>query len=54
MRKRLRGEEQMKLDCAKKFFEQIKIDGYKVEFRMQLNNRKMKQIITDMLAAGSF
>lgn len=48
----LREEEQMKIDCARKFFAQMKIDGYKVEFRTQINNKKMKQIIDDVLATG--
>jgi len=49
----LRGEEQMKIDCAKKFFDQIKLEGYKVEFRTQINNRKMKQIINDVLSTDA-
>jgi type III restriction enzyme len=49
----LREEEQAKIDCARKFFEQMKIDGYKVTFRTQINNKKMKQIIDDVLAAGA-
>ena len=51
-KEQLREEEQMKIDCARKFFAQMKIDGYKVEFRTQINNKKMKQIIDDVLAAG--
>ncbi|MEO7265082.1 MAG: type III restriction-modification system endonuclease [Ferruginibacter sp.] len=45
----LRGIEQAKIDCAKVFFNQLTIDGYKVEFRTQLNNKKIKQIIDEVL-----
>ena len=40
---------QINIDCARKFFEQMKIEGYRVEFRTQLNNKKMKQIIVEVL-----
>lgn len=45
----LRGEEQTKIDCAKKFFEQLKLDGYDVVFRDQLNNKQMATIISEVL-----
>lgn len=45
----LRGIEQAKIDCAKVFFEQLTIDGYKVEFKTQLNNKKIRQIIDEVL-----
>jgi type III restriction enzyme len=45
----LRGIEQAKIDCAKVFFNQLTIDGYKVEFKTQLNNKKIKQIIDEVL-----
>jgi type III restriction enzyme len=45
----LRGIEKAKIDCAKVFFEQLTIDGYKVEFRTQLNNKKIRQIIDEVL-----
>ena len=45
----LRGIEQAKIDCAKVFFNQLTIDGYKVEFRTQLNNKKIRQIIDEVL-----
>lgn len=45
----LRDEEKIKISCAKKFFEQLKIDGYKVKFRTQLKHHSMKSIITDIL-----
>lgn len=47
----LREEEQIKISCAKKFFEQLRIDGYKVKFRTQLKHHSMKSIITDLLNA---
>ncbi len=46
----LRDIENSKIECAKIFFEQLKIDGYEVKFFDQLNNRKMAQIIKDALA----
>ncbi|WP_205504635.1 type III restriction-modification system endonuclease [Rufibacter psychrotolerans] len=45
----LRGIEQAKIDCAKVFFNQLTIDGYKVEFKTQLNNKRIKQIIDEVL-----
>ena len=45
----LRGTEKVKIDCAKVFFEQLKIDGYEVKFFDQLNNKKAKQIISEAL-----
>jgi type III restriction enzyme len=44
----LRGIEQAKIDCAREFFSQLTIDGYKVEFRTQLNNKKIKEIIDEI------
>jgi len=46
----LRGAEKAKINCAKVFFKQLTIDGYKVEFHEQLNNKKIVQIIQDVLA----
>jgi type III restriction enzyme len=46
----LRGTEKAKINCAKVFFGQLTIDGYKVEFHEQLNNKKIKQIIEEVLA----
>lgn len=46
----LRGIEQAKIDCAKEFFSQLTIDGYKVEFKTQLNNKKIRQIIDDVIS----
>jgi type III restriction enzyme len=45
----LRGTEQAKIDCAKVFFDQLTIDGYKVEFKTQLNNKKIRQIVDEIL-----
>lgn len=45
----LRGIERAKIDCAKAFFNQLSIDGYKVEFKTQLNNKKIKQVIDEVL-----
>jgi type III restriction enzyme len=44
----LRGEEEMKINCAKELFDQLSIDGYKVSYRTQLNNSGMKSIIEDI------
>lgn len=43
----LREAESIKIQCAKEFFNQLKIEGYTVSFRTQLNNKKMKQIIDE-------
>lgn len=45
----LRSIEKAKIDCAKTFFEQLTIDGYKVEFKSQLNNKRIRQIIDDLI-----
>jgi len=45
----LRGTEKAKINCAREFFAQLTIDGYQVEFHEQLNNKKIKQIIEDVL-----
>lgn len=45
----IRGIEKAKIDCAKVFFNQLSIDGYKVEFKTQLNNKKIRQIIDEVL-----
>ena len=45
----LRGVEQMKIECAKAFFKQLTIDGYKVEFHTQLSKKRISQIIHDVL-----
>ena len=45
----LRGVEEMKIKCAEVFFNQLTIEGYKVEFHKQLSNQKIKQIIDEVL-----
>jgi type III restriction enzyme len=45
----LRGTEDVKIKCAETFFKQLTIDGYKVSFHTQLNNKKIKQIIEDVI-----
>jgi type III restriction enzyme/adenine-specific DNA-methyltransferase len=34
---------------AKEFFKQLTIDGYTVEFHEQINNKKIKQIVDEVL-----
>ena len=45
----LRGEEKIKIDCAKVFFDTLTADGYKVHFRTQIGNKQMLQIINDVM-----
>ena len=45
----LRIVEKMKIDCARKFFEQLKDDGFNVSFKEQTNNTKMLAIISSLL-----
>lgn len=45
----LRTEENVKIDCAKIFFEQLKQDGYNVTFKKQLNGKKIRAIIDEVL-----
>ena len=47
----LRGEELVKIDCARVFFDTLSLDGYKVYFRDQLRNKEIRQIIEDLLAS---
>lgn len=46
----LRGTEAVKIKCAEAFFKQLTLDGYTVSFHTQLSNKKMKQIIEDVIA----
>ncbi|MDF2831298.1 hypothetical protein [Chryseobacterium indoltheticum] len=46
----LRKIEDAKIDCAKEFFNQLTIDGYKAEFKTQLNNKRIRQIIDEIFA----
>ena len=45
----LRGIEQIKIDCASKFFEQVSNDGFKVSFHTQIKNKQIKEIIESVL-----
>ncbi len=45
----LRGDEAAKIECARVFFENLSLDGYKVYFRDQLNNKQMVQIVSEVL-----
>lgn len=45
----LRGNEKIKISCAKRFFEQLKVDGYTVYFREQLNRKAMIKIINEVI-----
>lgn len=45
----LRGVEEIKIRCAEEFFKQLEVDGYKVSFHKQLTNKKIKQIIDEVL-----
>lgn len=45
----LRGIEEVKIKCAEVFFNTLSADGYKVNFRTQLGNRQMRQIINEVL-----
>lgn len=45
----LRGKEEAKIKCAELFFKQLTLDGYKVSFHSQLSNKKVKQIIDEVI-----
>ena len=45
-----RGTEDAKIKCAEAFFKQLTIDGYTVSFHTQLSNKKVKQIIEDVIS----
>ena len=45
----LRGVEDAKIKCAEVFFKQLTLDGYKVSFHKQLSNKKVKQIIEEVM-----
>lgn len=45
----LRGTEDAKIKCAEAFFKQLTIDGYTVSFHTQLSNKKIKQIIEEVI-----
>lgn len=45
----LRGTEDVKIKCAEVFFKQLTMDGYAVSFHKQLSNKKIKQIIKEVI-----
>lgn len=45
----LRGTEKAKIDCARVFFDMLTADGYTVQFRDQLGNKQMPQIINEVM-----
>lgn len=45
----LRGNEKIKISCAERFFEQLKVDGYTVHFRRQINHESMLQIVKEIV-----
>ena len=45
----LRPTEQIRIDCAEKFFEQLQKDGFDVKFRTQINNDDMKKIVSELI-----
>lgn len=45
----LRGVEDAKIKCAEVFFKNLSAQGYNVHFRTQLNNRKMLQIVKEVV-----
>ena len=45
----LRGVEAAKIKCAELFFKNLSAQGYNVHFHTQLNNKKMLQIVKDVL-----
>lgn len=46
----LRGTEDAKIKCAEAFFKQLTVDGYRVSFHTQLSNKKIEQIIEEVIA----
>lgn len=42
------SDQQFKIDCAKKFFEQLKQDGYDVKFKVQINNTQISNLIKNL------
>lgn len=47
----LGGIEEDKINSAKVFFNQLKIDGYEVKFETQLKNKRMKSIIGELFGS---
>jgi type III restriction enzyme len=46
----LRDEEAIRISCAEIFFKALADDGYKVHFHTQLGNKRMKQIIDEVIS----
>jgi type III restriction enzyme len=44
----LRGTEAIKIKCAEVFFDTLKSEGYNVNFKMQLGNKQMRQILNEI------
>ena len=38
-------DQKFKIDCARKFFEMLKEDGYNVKFEVQINTTQMSNLI---------
>lgn len=45
----LRGIEEAKIKCAEVFFKNLSSQGYNVYFQTQLNNKKMLQIVKEII-----
>jgi len=45
----LRGVEDAKIKCAGIFFKNLSEEGYNVHFHTQLNNKKMLQIVKEVI-----
>ncbi|MCL1998787.1 MAG: type III restriction-modification system endonuclease [Turicibacter sp.] len=45
----LRREEEIRISCAEIFFKMLRQDGYDVHFHTQLGNKKIRQIINEVL-----
>ncbi len=45
----LRGQENYKIDCAKKLFEQLENEGINIKFRKQLSNDKIGTIVRNLI-----
>lgn len=45
----LRGEEDMKIKCAKVFFKSLEEEGFKVYFRKQIHGKQILEIINSIM-----
>lgn len=48
----LRPEENTRIACAKRFFEQLQADGLDVRFETQINNKGVTEIVQEMIIRG--